>query len=302
MVGEGSTGGADARAERVARAEPFVVGPLILARHHQTSLAAAGPGRGGTASDHEFVALLFPPDRGAARSGDVFVSGGGLPRTTDMSVSITLLAPRRFLAGVLPPGPGLRRLPRSAGLGILQRYLDGLLTLDAERLCERQKALAANAVRSLLAAALPPVQAAEGGLKSRRRNALVDRITTHIDAHLHDDLTVESLCAALGCSRSVLYRATAEAGGAAELILQRRLVAVRERLGDGADRRSIAAIADAYRFPDVVHFNRRFKAQFGASPGAFRGLQDPPTGGARPPSRPRPHGAPRELTRRLPCR
>ena len=248
--------------------EPLELGPIIVARQFQVS--ATHHSRHFEVSDGEFLTMYFPSDTEGRVAHDVYIVDGLVaPSTCNAQDVITLLAPCRFLAGILPSGPTPERLPRSIGLRVLQRYLAGLLILDRGRLCNQQTKLAANAIRSLLAAALLPPDA-QSGLAFRRRASLFERIVAHIDANLMMPQSAESLSAELGCSRSALYRATAEAGGAEELILERRLIAIRNLLRYPAEQRAIAQIALAHGFPDTTGFNRRFKALFGVPPGEIR--------------------------------
>ena len=247
-------------------ADAMALGPIVIARPGRTTVAGGSVLIRPASSASSIIALYFSCDVVEDGCGDVFLVDGLVPPgAVGADITLALLAPYPFIAGVLPNAPPPERLPRSAGLILLQHYLEGLMALDRDTLCERQKALAVEAVRDLLGAALLSAEP-KLGLGLRRRVSLADRITTYIDAHIREPLSVESLCSALACSRSALYRATAPAGGAAELIVRRRLLAARERLETGDDELLIGAVAEEFGFADAPRFNRRFKALFGVSP------------------------------------
>ncbi len=279
--------------------EPLQLGPIIVARQFQVN--ATLDSRRSELSDGEFLTMYFPSGAEGTVAHEIYIVDGVLPPSNcDTQDVITLLAPYRFLAGILPSGPTPKRLPRSIGLRVLQRYIDGLLMLDRGRLCNRQTRLAANAIRSLLAAALL-LPEGQPGLASRRRASLLERIVAHIDANLLMPQSADSLCAELGCSRSALYRATAEAGGAEELIWERRLIAIRNLLRYPAERRAIAQIARVHCFSDTTQFNRRFKSLFGMTPGEVRRRGITPETIGRYSSDYFPHISPRRSNRRPPC-
>jgi AraC-like DNA-binding protein len=91
-----------------------------------------------------------------------------------------------------------------------------------------------------------------------------------IDRELFNpDLSVEHLMAALGVSRTTLFRAFTESGGVNHYIKQRRLqkarVALLRRVGH---RPTIEEIAHEHGFVSGAHFSRSFRDFFGEAPGA----------------------------------
>lgn len=103
------------------------------------------------------------------------------------------------------------------------------------------------------------------------RQAAADETATvraHIAAHLDEPaLGVESVCAALGLSRSKLYRLLAGDGGVAAYIRDQRL----ERCFDAliqapAGRGQVRRVAARWGFDDPGNFHRSFHARFGLSP------------------------------------
>lgn len=262
-----------------SRSDIRPLGPLLLSRQQIGRLRYR---RDGILTDaHDLFALYFIEDgeteliddtaSGCARPGDVLV----LDLTRQWSIvsergmrCYTLLIPRAFLLAALPDGVVFGAFPGSMGFGAVRHLLAGLLALDRDSLDERQADLAAGALRHLLAAAFVPISI--GGGSARREASLLDRAIAHVDARLEAELDVASLCGALGCSRSALYRATVPVGGIAELIVRRRLAAVHRRLRDPGERRAIGQIAQAHGFTDPSMFSRRFKRTFGATAGRVR--------------------------------
>ena len=94
----------------------------------------------------------------------------------------------------------------------------------------------------------------------------------HIARRMHDpDLSPGDIPAALGISRSSLYRAFAESDGIAAAIRDARLDLARRRLETPRDDTlRIATIAYACGFTDVPTFNRGFRKRFGLSPRDLR--------------------------------
>lgn len=102
--------------------------------------------------------------------------------------------------------------------------------------------------------------------------AVASLAQAHIARRLHDpDLDPADIHAALGVSRTRLYRAFAEFGGIAAAIRDARLDLARRRLESPRDdKMRIATIAYACGFTDVPTFNRGFRKRFGVSPRALR--------------------------------
>lgn len=99
-----------------------------------------------------------------------------------------------------------------------------------------------------------------------------------IDRELFNpNLSVEHLMAALGVSRTTLFRAFTETGGVNHYIKQRRLqkarVALLRRVGH---RPTIEEIAHEHGFVSGPHFSRSFRDFFGEAPGAMHPEPCPP--------------------------
>jgi AraC-like DNA-binding protein len=248
-------------------------GPLTITR-----LTIAGD----LPPDNELIGILFfPDDRRLAlhdgtvldvRAGDlVALPVGGLLRGAGAQplVCTALLASWRFLGTVLPSRSTVIVMPGSVSIEAIRRHVERLTTLPAGPIDKAQAMAAARSVRELLAAAAVP-GAAMPPRGSRREAALLDRIIDYVTTMLAGEVNVGSLCEALGCSRSALYRAAAPMGGLIELVTHQRLVAIYHALGCDNDRRPIAEIARAHGFADASQFSRRFRRAFGVSAGWVR--------------------------------
>jgi AraC-like DNA-binding protein len=132
-----------------------------------------------------------------------------------------------------------------------------------------QAAATARIIRDLVAETLLDA-ARTVAQRSERDASLVARVRDHIDDHLHEDLDVPAICAALGVSRSTLYRAFGGGGGVSQQVQRRRLNALRIRLTDPAETRNVGELAHAFGFVDKSHVTRLFKREYGCTPGRYR--------------------------------
>lgn len=106
-----------------------------------------------------------------------------------------------------------------------------------------------------------------------QREALKDRIRSHVARHLRDpQLSIDGIARALNCSRRHLYNAFAgDAHTLADYIQQQRLAAcVRELREDVQGQRPITDIALSWGFSNLSHFSRVFRDHAGMSPSEFR--------------------------------
>ena len=88
-----------------------------------------------------------------------------------------------------------------------------------------------------------------------------------IDRNLHNSaLGPDFLCREAGMSRSQLYRLLESEGGVKNYIQRRRLKQCFAELSNGAEPRSVAAIAAGLGFLDPSSFSRSFKKEFGLTP------------------------------------
>ncbi len=176
--------------------------------------------------------------------------------------------PRAFLAPALGDLDPHGRVVAGGIAAVLSATLRGLRETLAE--VERDRApFIARIVRDLVAEALLTTgEDTQPALV--RADALVSRVRAYIDDHLDSPLDIGTICAAVGTSRSTLYRAFGGSGGVLQQVLRRRLHALRNALDDAGDTRSIAQIAFATGFADKSHAARAFKREFGFTPGEYR--------------------------------
>jgi AraC family transcriptional regulator, positive regulator of tynA and feaB len=129
-----------------------------------------------------------------------------------------------------------------------------------------------NALVNLIAATFRP-SAQEISFTSLSMQMHFLRIRGHVLAHLSDeDLSADSIAAALGLSKSYLFAIVKSANTTlGHFILDQRLQRARQLLEFPTSRtRSISEIAFSVGFQDLSHFSKRFSARFGKSPKAFR--------------------------------
>lgn len=108
---------------------------------------------------------------------------------------------------------------------------------------------------------------AESRRQDYRRRAAVERV---IKAQLADrKLSVVTISADTGVSRSALYRLFEADGGIARLIVRRRLEGVRQLLDDRTDG-DFPTIASDCGFADERQMKRLFSEAFGVSPSIYR--------------------------------
>lgn len=111
---------------------------------------------------------------------------------------------------------------------------------------------------------------AQGAEGKRREYLLRQAVERYVSANLGDrELSVGRIAAAVGISRSALYRLLGPHGGVARLIWIRRLSALRTALDRGS-RDTLARLAEEFGFASEAHMSRMFSATFGQSPGAWR--------------------------------
>jgi AraC-like DNA-binding protein len=191
-------------------------------------------------TNHDGILTLFIPH-------DLFASTAGLDRMLDVRLE--------------------------GGLGKL--LADYLFLLDRS-LADLQSAeipYIAEATRSLVAVCLAPSQDRLMEAQTPVDATLLSRARRIIDGRLADrNLTSESLCLALGVSRSRLYRIFEPLGGVASYIRKQRLLRTRNALSDIADTRPISRIAEQWGFVDASAYSRTFRHEFGISPKQARDI------------------------------
>jgi AraC family transcriptional regulator, positive regulator of tynA and feaB len=119
-------------------------------------------------------------------------------------------------------------------------------------------------------------QQSGSSLSSSRAITLL-RLKSVIESRLHEpDLRPAAVAAETGISvRYANALLSAEGTSLERCILDRRLERCRRALKDPRQaHRTIGEIAFAWGFSDLSHFGRRFKAEFGVSPGEYRRLEN----------------------------
>lgn len=101
--------------------------------------------------------------------------------------------------------------------------------------------------------------------------SVMERAHRYIHSNLYaDDLTPDTVCRALGISRTRLYQLFGASGGVLNYIRKRRLLAAYADLSDPTNSRPISEIAEAAGFDLAANFTRAFSHEFGFSPREIR--------------------------------
>lgn len=188
---------------------------------------------------------------------------------------------RQRLKAVVPHAEDLlaRPLERFSLAHLLGRYIEGVLDIneaDFDGTLERHvESTIIDLLALILGAEGDTAQLASGrGLRAIR----LQEILTQVKARFADpSFSSQDVAAALGVSQRYVNKLLHESGlSFAERILELRLQKAGAMLADVRnDRLKISDIALSCGFSDVSHFNRRFRARFGASPTQYRGGTDP---------------------------
>lgn len=101
--------------------------------------------------------------------------------------------------------------------------------------------------------------------------ALIGRARAYIDAQPPGELNTDAIVAALGITRSTLYRLFKADGGVIAFDRLRRLRLLHRAIADPLDRRSLAALGYDHGFADAAHLARLFRKTFGYSMSDLRG-------------------------------
>ncbi|MCF6100430.1 helix-turn-helix domain-containing protein [Mesorhizobium muleiense] len=128
-----------------------------------------------------------------------------------------------------------------------------------------------HATRSMIIACLSPPAEHAAATEQLVSVALMERARRYVHNNLDAaHLTPDSMCRALGVSRSRLYQLFEPSGGVLHYIQSRRLLAAHVALSDPADSRRIVNIAEAVGFSSAANFSRAFSKEFGYSPREVR--------------------------------
>lgn len=124
-----------------------------------------------------------------------------------------------------------------------------------------------HATHSMIIACLAPPAEHAAAAEQLASVALMERARRYVQNNLDAvHLTPDSMCRALGVSRSRLYQLFEPSGGVLHYIQSRRLLAAHVALSDPADSRRIVDIAEAFGFSSAANFSRAFSKEFGYSP------------------------------------
>ncbi|WP_414440104.1 helix-turn-helix domain-containing protein [Burkholderia sp. 22PA0106] len=179
--------------------------------------------------------------------------------------TICMVLPR----DLLPAGAAsLHGRSLSHGMGaLLADYLRSLRR-NIPQVSADEMSYAIQATKNMLVACLAPTLDTLKQAETELDAMFVNRVKDYIERHLlSSDLTPDSICKAMGISRSKLYRLFEPTGGVARLIQHKRLHRARNVLIDPTARRMrISEVAWRHGFVNEKHFSRLFKEKFGATP------------------------------------
>lgn len=281
------------------QAEAWLLGGLVASatrmgpvRFTRTAAMANADGR------NSFALLLL---RQGAWSGEVdgapISAGPGQVLVLDLTRSfdgtatetdtIGLDVPRDVVMCAAPAGLDLHGLVLDGAAGrVLADHMGWLrrrlLSMEDDEVPE-----AVQATLGLLRGCFAATEPSPARGLARRDIEILRRAGRFIDQNLRDpDLSVATICRAIGVSRSALYRVFAPLSGIADYIRARRLEAIHVLFEDSEEDRWNAEIAGEFGFASQAHFSRSFKDRFGYSPRAARNsehrLRDLSTMGERP--------------------
>jgi AraC-like DNA-binding protein len=188
--------------------------------------------------------------------------------------SIALLVPRVSIDRAVEPFDMHGLVHRGVGARLLVEHLQSLVR-QLPHTTEAEAPSIAAATLAMLVASLNVQRLAEAAPKPPTSPALLNRVKRYIARHLAEPISAESICAALGTSRSALYRTMAPLGGVSAYVLERRLLAVHQLLGAPEEPSSITALALAHGFTSASQFSRAFRRAFGYSAADYRARNVP---------------------------
>lgn len=247
-----------------------------LVRDGRDDLYAMLPRNGVVYTTQGSDAALFRPGMGAVCDSTQI---GGI-RVEDKAQYWALKIPRARIASLVTHTGhfgGMALNGDTTALGLLLGYLEG--TLDS-RLDGSSRAgeIFGNHLMDLVALALGSNGESRELIEQRSlRTVRRAAIFREIDAHLDDpELTAVKVAATLGITPRYVHLLLDETGQTfSELMLERRLIRIREMLRDPRQReRKIFEIAFALGFGDLSYFNRTFRRRFGMTPSEMRAARD----------------------------
>ncbi|HWA90468.1 MAG TPA: helix-turn-helix domain-containing protein [Rhizomicrobium sp.] len=186
---------------------------------------------------------------------------------------ICALVPRAHLAPLLGKPDSLQGAipPEDGGGKLLAEFLPNLFD-SLPDLAPQQTGSAARALTELVATAFNGERFADRDAPEVARHALGLKAKTFIKSRLGSPtLDPDEVAAAMGLSRSALYRLFKDSGGVAHYIREQRLRrCFADLVGERGRNSQVAGIAWRRGFGDAAHFSRLFKERFGCSPSEAR--------------------------------
>ncbi len=214
----------------------------------------------------------------ATAPGDVYLLDPRRPFALSVGVnarSLVLKVPRWEMQARLGEIASFTATPIPRGEPVSALASD-FFALLADRVCEIDPSMGAKVAQQALDLVALAFEGVDGGgaaqLSSTRTTTLL-RLKSIIEARLHDpELKPAVAAAATGISVRYANALLAHEGTSLErFIMHRRLQHCRQALEDPAQvGRTVGDIAYSCGFSDLSHFTRRYKAQFGCSPGESR--------------------------------
>lgn len=229
--------------------------------------------------DHYAVELCLKSDGYVCegRNGPARIEAGNIvvldlsqvnAMTAANSTSLTLTVPRAILDRHCPGVENLHgaRLTEPGRIGLLSDHMLSLYRRLPQLTAAEAESTAEATIRLLSACLAPSAERIDRASAAVDRT-LLTRARRYIDERIDDpDLTPAAICAAVGVSRSNLYRLFENSGGVARCIQERRLRLGHAALRDPVRRRSVSEVAYACGFRSAAHFSRAFRNLFGYPP------------------------------------
>lgn len=217
--------------------------------------------------------ISTPQDSVAIPARTPFLVSLGADLTSERAADerLHIYMPRDSFADIATQLDAARNTPLEAGLGrLLGDFLRNLVRSLPEMTPADVPQVSA-AVRGMIGACVVPtadrIVMASGQIDATRLDKVRRIVRRNLEA---PDLDSGMLCAALGVSRSQLYRLLQGEGGVAHYIRRLRLEACREWLSAPSCTGTIAEIAARVGFDDPSQFSRAFRREFGATPRQLR--------------------------------
>ena len=161
-----------------------------------------------------------------------------------------------------------RVIPRDHGF-LLADHLASLARGGDRLMASSLMAIARTSI-DLLGVALAGDVLREGAVR-HPTGARVDRVRAFIEERLFDpDFGPPDVIARFALSRATLYRDFAAWDGLGNYIRMRRVEAMRDRLADETEQRSLADLSDALGFSTEARASEAFLRRFGTRPGRYR--------------------------------